>query len=134
MAYSQDQRQKILSKVVDRMIDGESVRHICMTDDSLPDRVTLLRWMNEDEDFAATIARARELQAEALHDDMAEICRKIESGELDANSGKAIIWAKQWSAARMNRARFGDKQVTELTGKDGGPIQTDTTWRIEIVE
>lgn len=117
--YTNQQRQEILAKVVDKMIDGQSVRSICMNDTDMPDRVTLLRWMNEDKEFAATIARARELQAEALHDDMAEMCRKMESGEIDYNTGKAIIWAKQWSASRMNRARYGDKLVQEVTGADG---------------
>ena len=117
--YTDQQRQEILAKVVDKMIDGQSVRSICMNDTDMPDRVTLLRWMNEDKEFAATIARARELQAEALHDDMAEMCRKMESGEIDYNTGKAIIWAKQWSASRMNRARYGDKLVQEVTGADG---------------
>jgi hypothetical protein len=117
--YSDQQRQDILANVVDQMIDGKSVRSICMNDPSMPDRITLLRWMNEDKAFASTIARARELQAEALHDDMADMCRKMESGEIDANTGKAIIWAKQWSAARMNRARYGDKIVQEVTGADG---------------
>lgn len=122
MAYSEAQKQEILAKVVDQMIDGKSVRSICMGDENLPDRITLLRWMNEDKEFASTIARARELQAEALHDDMAEMCRKMESGEIDYNTGKAIIWAKQWSAARMNRARYGDKIQQEVTGADGAAL------------
>ncbi len=112
--YTAEDRKSILEQVLTRLIDGESMRKICLSD-GMPDRHTLIRWVYDDEEYAPTIARARELQAEGLLDDMSEICAKMESGELDANSGKAIIWAKQWIAGRMNK-RYGDRQHIEHSG------------------
>ena len=123
MAYSAEQKQTILESVVNQIIDGKSLRSICRDDASIPDRVTLLRWMDQDDDFAAIIARARDLQAEALHDDMADICHKMESGELDANTGKAIIWAKQWSASKLKPKKYGDR--LDLGNADGKPFKID---------
>ena len=115
--YTAQQRAEILERVVNQIIDGKSLRSICANDSTLPDRVTMLRWMNTDEEFATIIARARDLQAEAIHDDMADICTKMESGELDANTGKAIIWAKQWSAGKLKPKTYGDRIHTEHSGK-----------------
>lgn len=121
--YTDQQRADILERVVNQIIDGKSLRSICATDSTLPDRVTLLRWMNTDKDFASIIARARDLQAEALHDDMADICHKMESGELDANTGKAIIWAKQWSASKLKPRSYGDR--LDIGNADGKPFSIE---------
>jgi hypothetical protein len=121
--YTDEQRAEILERVVNQIIDGKSLRSICANDSTLPDRVTMLRWMNTDKDFATIIARARDLQAEALHDDMADICHKMESGELDANTGKAIIWAKQWSASKLKPRSFGDR--LDIGNADGKPFSIE---------
>ena len=121
--YTDEQRAEILERVVNQIIDGKSLRSICANDATLPDRVTMLRWMNTDKDFATIIARARDLQAEALHDDMADICHKMESGELDANTGKAIIWAKQWSASKLKPRSFGDR--LDIGNADGKPFSIE---------
>jgi hypothetical protein len=113
--YTEQDRSNILESVLTRLINGESMRKICLSD-GMPDRVTLIRWVYDDPEYATTIARARELQAEGLLDDMTDVCDKIESGELDANSGKAIIWAKQWIAGRMNK-KYGEKIQTEHSGE-----------------
>ena len=59
--------------------------------------------------LAATIARARDLKADALDDDIAGVVEEIRNGYLDANAGRAIIWAHQWRAAKMWPRRYGDK-------------------------
>ena len=62
-----------------------------------------------DPTLAATIARARDLQADALDDDIADVIEEIRNGTLDANAGRVIIWANQWRAANMRPKRYGDK-------------------------
>lgn len=37
---------------------------------------------------------------------------------------KLRIWARQWRAAKLAPRKYGDKITTELTGKDGGAIET----------
>ena len=56
-----------------------------------------------------THARARDLQADALDDDIAGVVEEIRNGTLDANAGRVIVWAHQWRAAKMRPKRYGDK-------------------------
>ncbi len=101
-------RAKIMDTILKRLMDGESLRSIC-EDASLPNRQTILEWMNGDGVLAATVTRARLLQADALDDDTADTIQEVRDGTLDANQARVIIWANQWRQARMAPKRYGDK-------------------------
>jgi hypothetical protein len=47
---------------------------------------------------------------------------------------KLRIWARQWRAAKLAPRKYGDKITTELTGKDGGPIETADLTPREIAQ
>ncbi len=49
-------RTKVLEAVVERMVEGESLREIC-GEDGAPDRSTILRWFCDDDDLATIMAR-----------------------------------------------------------------------------
>jgi len=112
---SDKQRAKIMDTIIERLMDGKSLRKICESG-ALPDRGTILRWMNDDATLATTIARARDLQADALDDDIADVMQEIRDGTLDAQAGRVIIWAMQWRAAKMRPKRYGDKIDHNVTG------------------
>jgi len=118
--YTEEQRQAIIEQVTTRLVAGESMRKICL-DKDMPDRVTMLRWFNDDSELASIIARARDIQADALMDDMSDICAKMEGGQLDPNAGKAIIWAKQWQASKMRPKKYGDR--LDLGNADSKPFE-----------
>ncbi|GLI92995.1 terminase small subunit protein [Methylocystis echinoides] len=123
--------EEIAEELCERLSEGESMRQICR-DDHLPNRRTVERWMAERPDFAASIARAREGQADCLHDDMAEIEGEIRRGELDPQAARVIIWSKQWRASKLAPKKYGDKVQAEMTGKDGGPIETRDLTPLEL--
>ncbi len=130
--YTREERIEIIDKICHRMIGGESLKRICDTDETLPNRVTLLRWLNDPTDELATmIARAREFQAEALDDEMQEITTKMLEGGLDPQAARVAIWAAQWRAARLKPKKYGDKVQTEVSGPDGQPQQVK--WTVEFV-
>lgn len=123
--------EEIAEELCERLSEGESMRHICR-DSHLPNRRTVLRWMAERPDFASNIARAREGQADCLHDDMADIEAEIRSGALDPQAARIIIWSKQWRASKLAPKKYGDKASMEVTGKDGGPIETRELSQLEL--
>jgi hypothetical protein len=98
----------------------------------MPDRVTVQRWIAEKPEFATNTARARECQADCLHDDMADIEGEIRSGQLDPQAARVIIWSKQWRASKLSPKKYGDKASVEMTGKDGGPIETKDVSHLEL--
>lgn len=71
---------------------------------------TLLRWMREDEDWKRHVEDARTEGGAALED---ELVQRATSGDTTA----LIFALKAW-----NRAKYGDKQQLEHTGKDGSPL------------
>jgi hypothetical protein len=125
--YSED----LAYEICNRLAEGESIRQICR-DDHMPSRVTVFNWQNERPEFLANIARAREGQADCLHDDMSDIEGEVRSGQLDPQAARVIIWSKQWRAGKLAPKKYGDKSALEVSGKDGGPIETKELSSLEM--
>ncbi len=60
------------------------------------------------------MARAREMQADALDDDIQEVVNQIRSGTLEPHAGQVIIRAHQWRAGKMKPKVYGEKQTVDL--------------------
>lgn len=112
MAYSGEERETIVSHVLESIADGQSLRHICDSD-KLPDRGTILRWLCDDEEFATNIARARNTQAESIFDDITDVLADVRSGKLDATAGRTVVWGMQWQASKLKPKKYGDRQTIE---------------------
>ncbi len=80
----------------------------------MPDRGTVIRWMDQEPDFAAKYARAREVQADAMDDLILETAEKTTPENAAANRVK--IDAYKWRAAKLKPKVYGDKVQTELSG------------------
>ena len=133
---------KIAASILERLADGESLRAICDGED-MPSRVTVWRWLNSNSDFSSQYARAREEQADSIFD---EILTIADDGRNDwmarnAGDGEGLSWvengealrrsalridARKWMAGKL-RSKYSDKQTVQHTGKDDGPIRTETT-------
>jgi hypothetical protein len=115
----------------DRLAGGESLRTIC-AEEGMPNKATVFRWLAAHDDFATIYARAREVQAEVLADELVEIAddgsndwmekkfgeetRWVENGEVLRRS-QLRISTRQWIAERLLPKKYGNKQ--QLTGPDG---------------
>lgn len=102
--------------ILERLMDGDSLRRICQ-EDGMPDRTTVLRWAESDDEFAAKYARARVIQAHTVNDDMQELEDKVLSGEVEPGAARVILGSKQWRAAKLLPKVYGEKVA--VTGNDG---------------
>lgn len=135
--------EELANLICERLSEGESLRTICI-DEWMPDKATVFRWLAKRDDFATIYARAREVQAEVLADELVEIAddgtndwmeRKNADGDIIGwqENGEALrrsqlrVSTRQWIAERMLPKKYGTKVHNELTGKDGGPIETKET-------
>ena len=91
------------------------MRKIC-TDDGMPDRGTVVRWMLSDAAFAAKCARAREEQTDLMDDRVLDTVDKVERGELEPDAARVIISGVCWRAEKLKPKKYGSKVELEHTG------------------
>jgi hypothetical protein len=109
-------------RVLDGLADGLSLVEICAKP-GLPDRRTVQRHIERDADFAARIARARELGADAMDAQVADLIRNVTPESAAADRIK--LSALQWRAAKLNPRRYSDKVQAELSGPGGGAVKVE---------
>lgn len=104
-----------------RVASGRSVLSVC-ADTDMPSDTTVYRWRQERPEFRDKVAHARDERLEAYSDRMLALgSRVIEEGDLDPQRVNAAVNAID-KAARLQ----APKQRVELTGANGGPIETKT--------
>ncbi len=118
---------------------AKSLKTICKMD-GMPSVRTILRWLREDKaGFCAQYARAKEEQADYMTEEMIEIAddgsndlMTVEKGDASyevenkevTNRSKLRVETRKWIASKLKPKKYGDKTGVELTGLDGGPIET----------
>ena len=133
----------VATRICEEISAGRSLRSIC-EDEGMPDKATVLRWLDKHEEFRDQYARAREVQADYYAEDIIEIADDssfdVIKGDDDTpdrvnsefvNRSRLRVDTRKWLMARMAPKKYGDKITQEVTGKDGGPVETVT--RIELV-
>ena len=116
----------MVERISEGLIAGLSIRKVCAPDD-MPSVTDVYVEMARNEDFRKDIARARELQQEAMVDetvDMAEDAT-VEDWQLV----KMRIWARQWRAAKLAPNRYGDRQI--LAGDKDAPLEVRESISLE---
>jgi len=116
--------EKTADEIVQRMIEGESLTAICK-DEKMPPRVTVYAWFDKHPDFYARCARAREALADYLVDEIDELAKSATKDNIEQI--KIQVSTKQWRAMKIAPRMYGDRSRTEVTGANGGPIQTQAT-------
>lgn len=104
--------ESLAAKILERLAGGESLRAIC-SEQGMPHRTTVARWMDEDTDFAAKCARAREEQAEFHHEEMDRLEAAIEAGALPAQAGSVILANKRWRMEKLKPKVYGARLAVD---------------------
>jgi hypothetical protein len=104
----------------------------------MPDKSTVWLWnVDNREGFSNRYARARELQAQGLADELLEIAddgrndwmERAEGLTPELNSeniqrSRVRIDTRKWLLSKMLPRIYGDKSEVALTGPNGGPVQS----------
>lgn len=121
--------EKLVDEICNRLSNDESLRNIC-SDPSMPERVTVMRWLTKYPDFVAKYMRARDTQADNVFEDMSNIEQRVLDGELDPNAARVALWSKQWRASKLAPKKYNDK--TMIVGGDGGAVKIERTNVLDI--
>lgn len=125
--------QEIADVICERLANGESLRRICESED-MPSLSMVMRWLGANAEFREQYARARELQAEFIFDQMADIaddgtndwmasnapdCEGYKFNSEHVSRSKLRIDARKWMLAKMSPRKYGDKQQIDHVSSDG---------------
>jgi hypothetical protein len=116
-----------------RISEGESLRKI-VSDEGMPDKATVYRWLLERKDFCDNYARAREEQADTLADEIVDIADQVpfqitdKDGNIKIDSAyvqwqRNRIDARKWVASKLKATKYGD--VLKHTGDQDNPLVVD---------
>ena len=94
--------QTTYKRILDRIVDGESLRQICKDDDLPSDRTVLRHVQDSEEDFEAYM-KARALQAEQIHDQMLDLWN--ESYPLDVKEKHTEIMRRDKMSYWLDKRR-----------------------------
>lgn len=128
--------QETADVLCERIAQGESVRSITK-DELMPSSTTVYRWLQEKESFREQYARAKEIQAEVMADELLEIAddgsndwmtKRFGETEVKMPNPEVLLRSKlrvdtrKWIMSKLLPKKYGDK--LQHTGGDGeGPVQ-----------
>lgn len=133
--------EELEDEILSRIACGESLRAICAEIDK-PNISTIIRWLAANDSFALRYARAREMQAEMLADEMLEIADddtsdrvvikneegkviKTEQNNVAVARAKLKLEQRRWWAEKLRPKVYGAK-VAVGGDADAPPIKTTT--------
>lgn len=104
--------KKLADGMLNRLMEGESLRHIC-TEDGMPDLRTVMRWLESRPDFALRYSRTRDVQADLLDDRIQQ--EADDANEEDWQVRKLRIETMKWRAAKLAPKKYGEIKDTQVT-------------------
>lgn len=112
-------KDAVREELCERLAEGRSLVEVCKADD-MPSVRSVQNWMNDDEDFAAQVTRAREV-GYMIRAENAVLEAKTAA---DAAKGRLAFDAERWYLGKLSNAFSDNKaQKHEHGGVDGKPIQ-----------
>ena len=146
MAYSEQQKENILNSIFKEIEKGRAVRNV-LKDEDMPDVTTFYRWLEDNIDKSKQYARACEVRADAIFDEIIDIAddssgdkKYTENGEVMDSEyvarSRIRIDARKWIASKLNPKKYGDKVMQEHSGeiKGNSPITISITNPIDDVD
>lgn len=119
---------EIARQICERLSEGETLKSICR-DEKMPGWRTVYDWMERHKEFAASIARARELGFDAIAEEALQIANTPEIGEETEDDGEKIktkradmlghrklqVWTRLQLLAKWSPGKYGDRRIVDMT-------------------
>jgi len=138
MGRPTDYSDDLAGVICGRLADGESLRSICRGE-GMPNIRSVMRWLSVNPEFSQQYARAREVQAESMFEEMLEIAddgsndwieRKKQESDADdkvidhehVSRSKLRVDTRKWMLARMAPKKYGDATNIKLSGDAENPL------------
>lgn len=120
--------QAMADTICENLVEGESLRAMCKRN-GMPAVSTVCKWLAQQPDFAKQYARARELQADTLADEILHISNTVKKGkrkvmkptgveitEADMIEHRRLqVDARKWYASKLAPRKYGEFVKAEVT-------------------
>lgn len=133
--YNKEIAEEICNQIACSSI---GLKHILNNNEAFPGRSTLYIWLSDNEDFRDMYARAKELQADYMAEEVIDIADDgsndfmtiikgdqeytVENKEF-VNRSRLRIDARKWAAAKLRPNKYGDKLDVTTDGKTINQVQ-----------
>ena len=141
MAYTDKDKDNIFEYVCQEIEKGRALRNV-LKDENMPSTSTFYQWLDNDEVKAKQYARATEVRADIIFDDILSIADEntndtyINDNGIEVVNNDVIqrsrlrIDSRKWVLSKLNPKKYGDK--TDITS-GGEKIQNiPTSIQVEI--
>lgn len=144
MAYSQEDKDRLFDEVCLQIQSGKAVRNVLKVE-GMPDVTTFYRWLDEDESKSKQYARACELRAEHMFEDILDIADDSSQDTITDEEGndrfnsefaarsRIRIDARKWLLSKLNPKKYGDKTDITTNGNDVTTLQVFKIGDTEII-
>jgi hypothetical protein len=128
MAYSQKEIDNIFNHVCSQIEKGRALRNV-LKDENMPSTSTFYQWLDNNEDKAKQYARATEVRADIIFDDILSIADENTNDTFVNDNGVEVvnndviqrsrlrIDARKWVLSKLNPKKYGDKIQQEHSGE-----------------
>ena len=112
---------ELSEKIYECLVSGMDMVETCNYLDL--NRGQVYRWKDKYPEFDSLCTRAREAMMEKRLSDLRLAIKDAKKAKEDPTWYKIELAFEQWNAERIAPRMYAPKSKTELTGKDGAPIQ-----------
>jgi hypothetical protein len=121
---------EVSEQICEQMAGGKGLRAIC-AQEGMPDRHTVLKWLNERPEFVTRYARAREALMDWYSEEILRIafddsgdliidCDRVMSGHHVVQRARLKVDTVKWIMAKLHPGKYGDKAT--MLDANAGPI------------
>lgn len=128
---------EIAESICERLAAGETLRAVCR-DDDMPHEATVRSWaLGDVGGFSTQYTRAREIGYHGMADELVEIADADNNDTIPGVDGapdrpdhewisrsRLRVDTRKWLLSKALPKVYGDKLTAELSGPNGGPIET----------
>lgn len=121
MPYTKEEKTEIVNRICTLIADKNYSLRAALREDGMPGRNTFFEWIDADEKKANQYARATEIRAENMAEEILQIADDQEGDIIEDEDGKEIVNynvinrarlrvdSRKWLMSKMFPKKYGDK-------------------------
>ncbi len=138
--------QEVADKICSELMQQRSLRQICK-DEGMPSEVTVFNWLQSNDQFFKNYARARDVQAEQMADELIDIADELPTitvctpkgntyettDSAGVNRNRVRVDTRKWVISKILPKKYGDKLELNAKVETSGMSDEELSARIALL-